>query len=88
MTLLFILLFVHSKIVSANPGKVYTQWTSRAQKVWPDVLDRVLKVGQLQLIRKHIFYELRTGCKFDSKHLASTLETMNQLVYLFLCYSF
>lgn len=57
------------------------QWTSRAQKMWPDVLDAVLKVGQLQLIRKHIFYELHTGCKFDSKHLASTLETMNELVY-------
>lgn len=62
----------------ANPSKVYTQWASRAQKVWPEVLDTVLKVGQLQLIRKHIFYELRTGCKFDSKHLASTLETMNE----------
>ncbi|XP_054285996.1 WASH complex subunit 5-like isoform X1 [Macrosteles quadrilineatus] len=64
----------------ANPGKVYTQWTSRAGKVWPQVLETVLKVGQLQLIRKHIFFELRTSCKFESKNLSSTLENMNQVL--------
>uniref|UniRef100_A0A1B6MUI7 WASH complex subunit strumpellin n=2 Tax=Graphocephala atropunctata TaxID=36148 RepID=A0A1B6MUI7_9HEMI len=64
----------------SNPGRVYPQWTNKAQKVWPQVLDTVLKVGQLQLIRSHIFFELRTSCKFESKNLSATLENMNQVL--------
>jgi len=65
-----------SNIIS-NPARFYSQYTSRAQRVWPQILDRVLKVGQIQLLRKHIAYELNTSCKFDSKHLASALQVMN-----------
>ncbi|XP_069674332.1 WASH complex subunit 5 isoform X3 [Periplaneta americana] len=70
----------HSSIIS-NPGRFYSQYTSRAQRVWPQILDRVLKVGQMQLLRKHIAYELNISCKFDSKHLASALQTMNEFSY-------
>ncbi|PSN50014.1 WASH complex subunit 5 [Blattella germanica] len=62
----------------SNPSRFYSQYTSRAQKVWPQILDRVLKIGQMQLLRKHIAYELNTSCKFDSKHLASALQAMNK----------
>ncbi|KAJ8877566.1 hypothetical protein PR048_022021 [Dryococelus australis] len=61
----------------SNPAKFYTQHTSRAQKVWPQMLDWVHKVGQMQILKKHIAYELNTSCKFDSKHLAAALQAMN-----------
>ncbi|KAJ9583230.1 hypothetical protein L9F63_022420, partial [Diploptera punctata] len=67
----------HYNIIS-NPSRFYSQYTSRAQKVWPQILDRVLKIGQMQLLRKHITYELNISCKFDSKHLASALQSMNE----------
>ncbi|CAG2056387.1 unnamed protein product [Timema podura] len=61
----------------SNPARFYIQYTSRAQKVWPQILEWTHKVGQLQVLRKNIAYELNTSCKFDSKHLAGTLQTMN-----------
>ncbi|XP_067001738.2 WASH complex subunit 5 [Anabrus simplex] len=61
-----------------NPTRFYTQYTSRAQKVWPQILDWILKVGQMQLLRKHIAYELNISCKFNSKFLAAALQTMNE----------
>nr|CAD7394522.1 unnamed protein product [Timema cristinae] len=61
----------------SNPARFYVQYTSRAQKVWPQILEWTHKVGQLQVLRKNIAYELNTSCKFDSKHLAGTLQTMN-----------
>ncbi|XP_075234737.1 WASH complex subunit 5-like isoform X1 [Lycorma delicatula] len=62
----------------SNPTRMYPQISSKLQKTWPQYLDCVLRVGQLQLLRKHIFYELRTSCKFESKPLASAFETMNR----------
>ncbi|XP_076341364.1 WASH complex subunit 5-like [Tachypleus tridentatus] len=32
----------------------------------------------MQLLRRQIKFELNTTCKFDSKHLASALQTMNE----------
>lgn len=72
---------------AGNPGRFYSQHTSRAQRVWPQILDRVLKVGQMQLLRKHIAYELNISCKFDSKHLASALQVMNEYVQMFLIWN-
>lgn len=60
-----------------NPARWYSQHWSRAQKVWPQILDWILKVGQMQLLRKHISYELNVACRFDSKHLAAALNNMN-----------
>ncbi|XP_039285304.1 WASH complex subunit 5-like [Nilaparvata lugens] len=64
-----------------NPGKTYLQLVNRCMnlhRIWPQYLDCVLRVGQLQLLRKHIFYQLNTSCKFESKHLAAALETLNE----------
>ncbi|KAK7873803.1 hypothetical protein R5R35_005787 [Gryllus longicercus] len=64
----------------SNPKNFYSQFISRAQKVWPQILEWILKIGQLQLLRKHIAYELNISCKFNSKYLASALQTMNDAV--------
>lgn len=63
--------------VISNPARWYSQHWSRAQRVWPQILEWVLKVGQMQLLRKHIGYELNVACRFDSKHLAAALGNMN-----------
>ncbi|XP_077991105.1 WASH complex subunit 5-like [Glandiceps talaboti] len=61
-----------------NPGKMYSQASGKAAKLWPPFLEVVLKVGQMQLLRKQIANELNFSCKFDSKLLASALQTINK----------
>jgi WASH complex subunit strumpellin len=39
--------------------------------------DAILKIGQMQLLRRKIAYELHNSAKFDSKHLLHALETFN-----------
>ena len=60
-----------------NPQKVYGSMMSKMSKLWPHFLDVILKVGQMQLLRRQIAHQLSTSCKFDSKFLASTLQTFN-----------
>ena len=45
-----------------------------------EIVINFVQVGQLQLLRRQIAYELNTSCKFDSKFLASSLQTMNKSV--------
>lgn len=62
----------------SQPAKYYTSLVTKTQKAWPLFLEAILKVGQLQLLRRHVIHELNTACKFDSKHLASALQAMNE----------
>ncbi|RWS23664.1 WASH complex subunit strumpellin-like protein, partial [Leptotrombidium deliense] len=45
---------------------------------WSVVNDSLLKVGQMQILRRNIAHELNTSCKFQSRHLAAALETLNE----------
>lgn len=38
----------------------------------------MMQVGQMQLLRRQIAHQLNTSCKFNSKFLASALNTMNE----------
>lgn len=64
--------------VISQPTKFYNNYASKFTKIWPKVLEWVLHVGQKQIIRKHIAYELNSSCKFNSKNLESSLRTMNE----------
>jgi len=46
-------------------------------RVWQPLLQAVLRIGQMQLIRRLIAHELATSSKFDSKFLASALTNLN-----------
>jgi len=39
-----------------------------------------MQVGQMQLLRRQIAHQLHTSCKFNSKFLATALNTMNECV--------
>lgn len=65
------------KAVVGQPGKVYPAMMSKMTRVWPAFLDIILKVGQMQLLRRQIGHELNTSCKFDSKTFSSALQAMN-----------
>ncbi|KAF6031772.1 KIAA0196 [Bugula neritina] len=57
--------------------KVYQQISQAGAKLWPPFVNSILKIGQMQLLRKQIAHELATSSKFDSKFLASALSNMN-----------
>lgn len=58
--------------------KVYAAHTSKLSKIWSRLLSPILSIGQKQIIRKHIAYELNSSCKFNSKNLDSSLRTFNE----------
>ncbi|CAB4023119.1 WASH complex subunit strumpellin, partial [Paramuricea clavata] len=66
------------KKVVGNPVKVYPQACQKCVKLWPQFLDTIMKIGQMQLLRRQIANELKFSCKFDSKHFESSLNTLNQ----------
>lgn len=61
-----------------QPTKLYTNYISKFTKIVPKILDLVLAIGQKQIIRQYIAFELNTSCKFKSKNLESSLRTMNK----------
>eukprot|EP00111_Clytia_hemisphaerica_P004569 TCONS_00013127-protein len=65
------------KGVIANPNKLYTTVITKLQKFWTPLTDFIVKVGQMQIIRRKIANELKFSCKFDSKELCSVIKTLN-----------
>ncbi len=57
--------------------KLYPQSINKCSKLFNFFIDLILKVGQLQLLRRKISYELHNSAKFDTKHLLHSLETFN-----------
>lgn len=51
---------------------------NKCTKLFNYFIDLILKVGQLQLLKRKIAYELHNSAKFDSKHLLHSLETFNR----------
>lgn len=64
--------------IVVNPSKFYQNFNNRCVKVWPQILDWTLRIGHLQLLRKHVAYELNKSCKFNCKNLESSLRTLNE----------
>lgn len=58
--------------------KIYAAMISKSGKLVQGILEPVLKIGQMQLLRVHIAYELSSSCQFESPHLANALETFNK----------
>uniref|UniRef100_A0A8C8EDU9 WASH complex subunit 5 n=1 Tax=Otus sunia TaxID=257818 RepID=A0A8C8EDU9_9STRI len=68
------------KGIIANSNKVYSTAIAKTQKIWTAYLDSIMKVGQMQILRRQITNELNYSCRFDSKHLAAALENLNKAI--------
>nr|XP_028591994.1 WASH complex subunit 5 [Podarcis muralis]XP_028591995.1 WASH complex subunit 5 [Podarcis muralis] len=68
------------KGIVANCVKVYSTAVTKTQRIWPAYLDAIMKVGQMQILRRQIANELNYSCRFDSKHLAAALENLNEAI--------
>lgn len=62
-----------------NPMKIYTNAVSKLNKCMPmsKYLDLLLHIGQKQILRRHISYELNISCRFKAKNYESSLRNFN-----------
>ena len=58
--------------------KFYASISSRLVKLVPVCFELILRIGQMQLLRTKIGYELNNAAKFDSKQLLHALNTFNR----------
>jgi len=56
----------------------YREGIVNGAKIWDSYANIIMKVGQIQLIRRHVAQELNFSCQFDSKHLAGSLANLNE----------
>lgn len=63
-----------------NPQRTYGNYLGKLHKLPHDLLEIILKIGQLQIFRKQIFHQLQVSCKFDAKRLYTSLEGFNEYV--------
>lgn len=64
--------------IVANSSKVYLAAITKTQKIWSAYLETIMKVGQMQILRRQIANELNSSCRFDSRHLAAALDNLNK----------
>jgi len=58
--------------------KLYFTGLTATQKLWPNLLDTTILIGQLQIIRRQINNTLNFTCKLDSNTYYSVLEILNK----------
>lgn len=63
--------------VVAQPQRQYVGWAQRTNKLSTSIVDRIMRIGQMQVLRLHAANRLNSSCKFDAKYLAAALSTMN-----------
>ncbi|XP_055613775.1 WASH complex subunit 5 [Uranotaenia lowii] len=65
-----------------NPIKSYASLVTTFTKIWPTLLDWILKIGQKQILRVHIAFELNCSCKLKSTKLESSLRALNDAILM------
>lgn len=64
--------------IISQPQRLYVALMQKSSKLCAALLDRILRIGQMQILRMHAAHRLNASCRFDSKYLAAALETMNK----------
>ncbi|XP_049874083.1 WASH complex subunit 5 [Pectinophora gossypiella] len=71
------------KIVMVNTNmdvKEIEQIITKNQKSLQQLTEMTVLIGSLQVLRRHIAYQLNTSCKFDSAQLEASLRTVNESI--------
>lgn len=54
------------------------QIITKGNKIFQQLSDVLVLIGTLQIIRRHLAYQLNTSCKFNSAQLVASLKTLNE----------
>ena len=74
-----------SKVPGANPPKLYAAALKKGARLFEPMRQRVLQVGQSQLLRRQIASELNFSCKLDSSLLMHVLQVRRASVTVGAC---
>ena len=64
--------------ITDNRSKFLTTVNMLVNKSWNSLLESTLKIGQLQMLRQKISFELNIACKYEAKHMEAALKTLNE----------
>lgn len=69
----------HSSNIPVGGHQFYLRHTNKfTRKMLTKFVFWIMDVGRIQIVRKEIAFDLNKTCKFYSKHLESSLRTMNE----------
>uniref|UniRef100_T1L5K1 Uncharacterized protein n=1 Tax=Tetranychus urticae TaxID=32264 RepID=T1L5K1_TETUR len=63
---------------SNQANKLQSPITSRNPRTLPIITESIMKIGQMQLIKNNISFELKNSCNYQSRNLRSAYETLNE----------
>jgi WASH complex subunit strumpellin len=67
----------HPSTLPAQASKLYAAAKARTAKAWPGVMQIVGRVGQAQLLRRHLASQLNFSCRLDSPNLSGALQVVS-----------
>ncbi|XP_058458718.1 WASH complex subunit 5 [Malaya genurostris] len=73
---------LHKSDYVENPVKTYTSLMSNFTRIWSQLQDWILRIGQKQILRTHVAFELNCSCKLKSTKLESSLRALNDAILL------
>ncbi|XP_044765893.1 WASH complex subunit 5 [Coccinella septempunctata] len=71
----------------SNPPKFYQNCVNRTARLWPEFLDCILIIGQLQLLRQLIAFHLNLLAKFNARNLEAALQSLSKALLWDIKYS-
>lgn len=73
---------LHKSDYIETPAKTYANLTTTFTRIWPQLQDWILRIGQKQILRTHIAFELNCSCKVKSTKLESSLRALNDAILM------
>ncbi|XP_062543683.1 WASH complex subunit 5 [Armigeres subalbatus] len=73
---------LHKTDFVENPSKTYANLTTTFTRIWPQLQEWILKIGQKQILRTHIAFELNCSCKVKSTKLELSLRALNDAILM------
>lgn len=64
-------------------GKSYQQVLNKNIKYFNQLNEKIMKIGQLQLIKMNIAFELNTYCRVEAHSFCSAIENLNKYVFYY-----
>lgn len=64
--------------IPQNTPKIYQEGLYKGSKLWPYFMQIIMKIGQMQLVRKQIAQLLNFQCKLESNNLYGALDVINR----------
>ncbi|OQR75271.1 WASH complex subunit strumpellin-like [Tropilaelaps mercedesae] len=63
-------------------ARLWAPSATKIAKAYPNLVNSLMRIGQLILLRRHVAHELYKNAKFNAKNLSAALSTLNDAILL------